>query len=115
MKTDKTQERIKNEIDRIDKELAELQVKRSVLQGILDEAGDDKPDGFKITKAAMAVLEANPNVGMSVNVILKKISTDWRGYKPPRRSLQITLNTWDRQGKVKKDEQKGTYMLEKPV
>lgn len=113
-KTDKTEAKIKEEIERVEREIAERQIQLKTLRGLLPDDGKEAvPPGFKLARAAREVFRRQPGTWFSVDAISSEISEAWNGFTPNRRSLQVTLADWARAGLLKKDESRaGFFMLE---
>lgn len=112
-KHDSTERKVREQIEVLEKEIAEKQIAINTLKNLLDdEVVDPKPTGFVLTKAITKSLEKRDS-WVSVDDVLADIANEWDGYKPLKRSIQITLNSWVKSGKINKDQNRSGYYSKK--
>lgn len=107
-----TDTKIVAELDRLRKSIAADQIRIATLESLLPKAeSKPKPQGFVLTSAMRRTMEAHRGQFLSVGELYKEIVQDAGGYEPLKKSVQITLSVWVKEGHAKKDGDKDSYML----
>lgn len=112
---DPTVQSILDEVKRLENQIEMDKVRLATLRAFIpidqmDSA--EKPVGFILTNSIKKVLEAHRGQIMPSDDIYDEVVRNANGYKPNRKSLDITLSVWAKEGKVKKDEKGGGFYLD---
>jgi hypothetical protein len=110
-KLDPTLEKAELQIAKLRREIEEKTIQIAALEALrpVEKKELNKPKGFSIAGTLREGLQAHSNEWVGIDDLLHEIFEKWK-YEPNRKSVQIQLNTWAKNGEILKDlERKGFY------